>query len=130
MNTQTTLDNFTRAYIGCALWSSTDDNGEPLDKNHSIHSFAPEALEQMIADCAAFQVMYSDLLEAAYQLYTHSSEWTHEEQAGHDFWLTRNRRGAGFWDRNLSAIGRQLTEAAHSFGSCDLVVGDDGRIYA
>ena len=39
------------------------------------------------------------------------------EQAGHDFTLTRNGHGAGFWDRGLGAVGERLTENAKSFGS-------------
>ena len=49
---------------------------------------------------------------------------------GHDFWLTRNRHGAGFWDRGYpEAIGKALTDAAHAEGSADWCVGDDGNIY-
>jgi hypothetical protein len=50
--------------------------------------------------------------------------------AGHDFWLTRNGHGAGFWDGDLSEdVGNALTEAAKKFGECHLYVGDDGQIY-
>lgn len=37
-------------------------------------------------------------------------------QAGHDFWLTRNRHGAGYWDRGLGNLGKRLTESAHGYG--------------
>lgn len=62
--------------------------------------------------------------------YNHG-RYTDEELAGHDFWLTRNGHGAGFWDRSeldKPTQGR-LTKAAHAFGNSDLYVGDDGRIY-
>lgn len=52
------------------------------------------------------------------------------EIAMHDFWLTRNRHGAGFWDGDYEkADGEKLTELAHSFGEINLYVGDDGKIY-
>lgn len=55
------------------------------------------------------------------------NEW---ENAAHNFWLTRNRHGAGFWDGDWpEPFAKQLTDAAHKFGSCDLYVGDDGRLY-
>lgn len=39
------------------------------------------------------------------------------EQAGHDFWLTRNRHGAGFWDDGWPEDAEKtLTDLAHSFG--------------
>lgn len=36
---------------------------------------------------------------------------------GGDFYLTRNRHGAGFWDRGYGDIGDQLSEAAKAYGS-------------
>ena len=52
------------------------------------------------------------------------------EQIGHDFWLTRNHHGAGFWDRDLSnGRGEILTQIAHSFGELSPYVGDDGQIH-
>ena len=114
------MDNFTRAYIECALWSSTDDDGEPLDSVYSIDDLSKGALENMQIDCADFQSSFG----AQYRVAGLS-----DEQAGHDFWLTRNRHGAGFWDRGIGDSGEALTDAAHAYGSVDLYVGDDGLIY-
>lgn len=120
------LDAFTITYITAALWLSVDDNGSPLDKNYSMNDIATPSLEKMINDCRNFQAQENDLLEKA-QLQS-DLNYT-DEQAGHDFWLTRNRHGAGFWDRGLGIIGKDLTFAAHAAGECSLYVGDDGKIY-
>jgi len=124
-NTQTTLDTFTRAYIACALWSSTDNaddsGGEPLDANYNESDIAPATLAEIISDCAAFQTDNADDLRTSR---------LSDEQAGHDFWLTRNGCGAGFWDRGLGKVGKTLTDAAHVWGSVNLYVGDDDQIYA
>lgn len=114
------IDDFTAAYLECALWAECDDESNPLDRNYSIEDFAPEAIEQAIEDCAAFQ--------ADNTFEYNSAQYCDDELAGHDFWLTRNRHGAGFWDRDLPN-GDQLTEAAHAFGSCNVYVGDDGKLY-
>ena len=51
-------------------------------------------------------------------------------QAGHDFWLTRNGHGCGFWDGDWpELIGEKLTEASKDFGSFDLYIGVGGRIH-
>ena len=50
-------------------------------------------------------------------------------QLGHDLWLTRNGHGAGFWDRGLGALGDRLTKASEAYGSCDVYVGDDGKLH-
>lgn len=117
------LDSFERAFFGCALWSSTDESneqgGEPLDKNYSISDIAEETILKLKADCDSFREMNAELLEQAGD----------SEQNGHDFWLTRNRHGAGFWDRGYSkAVGNGLTESAHVFGEVNLLV-HDGKVY-
>lgn len=112
------MDAFTQAYITAALWSSHDDADEYLDANYTVSDLAPETIIQMSADCAAFCADNAALLEGL-----------DSEQAGHDFWLTRNGHGAGFWDRGLGDIGLRLTEAAKAYGERGLYVGDDGRIY-
>lgn len=48
---------------------------------------------------------------------------------GHDFWLTRNGHGAGFWDRGYGKVGDRLTDAAHAWGTSDIYIGDDGKLY-
>lgn len=147
------LDEFTRAYIECALWSSNDESdetgGEPLDKNYDIGDLAPDALARMISDCAKFQAAHEVLLARAYALPSprvkcdcgadaddHAAACATErakrydaDDAGYDFWLTRCGHGAGFWDRGLGDVGDKLTDAAQAFKECWLYVGDDGKIY-
>jgi hypothetical protein len=114
------LDTFTTAYVECALWSSTTDDGTPLDDEHGPEDIARHTLKRMIRDCRAFQNANANDIESD------------RGRAGHDFWLTRNRHGAGFWDRSRwpDDAGARLTDAAHAFGECDLYVSDAGKIEA
>jgi hypothetical protein len=115
------LREFVRAYLECALWASTDiDTQEPLDDTHSVEDIAPRAFREAVTDCRDFIDGNRDALDQ-----TEGSA----EQHGHDFWLTRNRHGAGFWDRGYGKLGDELTKDAHAYGGCDLYVGDDGKIY-
>jgi hypothetical protein len=66
------MDKFTEAYVAAALWSSNDDDDDPLDANYTASDIAPETLEQMKADCAKFQA--ENAADIAADL----------EQAGHD----------------------------------------------
>jgi len=124
------LDDFTKAYIICALWSTNDESddsgGDPLDQNYEPEDIDPDTLNRMVEDCQQFQRENSGDLA----LYA-SPEWTPAELGGHDFWLTRNGYGAGFWDRDClpEEAGKRLTEASEKFGEFDLYVGDDGVIY-
>lgn len=121
------LTSFARQYIDSALWSSTDNadesGGRPLDDNYSINDIAPATLARMKRDAAAF------LRDNADDIGYGAKD---RERAAHDFWLSRNGHGTGFWD-NEDVYGvaeaRRLHSAAKSFGEYDLYVGDDGMIH-
>lgn len=124
------LDEFTKSYIETALWSSTDNStpqgGEPLDKNYTIDDISTETISNMIDDCEDFQKSNFDYISS------------NPARAGHDFWLTRNRHGAGFWDgewnndpdwKGTGSKGDFLTHQAHAYGEFNLYIGDDGKIH-
>jgi hypothetical protein len=50
------------------------------------------------------------------------------EQFGHDFWLTRNGEGAGFWDRDLGELGDWLTALVKPYGESYVYV-ERGEVY-
>lgn len=123
----TKLDPFLRGYIVAALWASLNDE-KPLDDDYGMDDLAPETLAEMAADCAVFQRENGHLWK---DKKTGRGEFGIDEQAGHDFWLTRNGSGAGFWDRPEiygENEAEELTEACKDNG-CDLYVGDDNRLY-
>lgn len=126
------LDTFTRQYIETALWSSTDDDGDALERDFQMHNIAPDTLAEMVAQCADFQSSFGDHIADDLS------------RAGHDFWLTRNGHGAGFWDGDwdapygnpegyivplYSTVGEYLTAMSKPYGSYDLYVGDDGMVH-
>jgi len=120
------MDRFTKAYIETALWASNDDNDKPMDANYKIKNLHPDTLTRMTADCQNFQQDNADLLEKAYKAIGREDA---EELAGHDFWLTRNHHGAGFWDGDWEDYGDKLTEVCHGWPEINLYVGDDKKIY-
>lgn len=119
----TELDEFTLQYLVTALWSSNDEStpegGEPFDRNYTIEDIASSTIEQAVRDCKAFLIEAATIL-AGYDL----------ETAGHDFWLTRNHHGAGFWDGDYGKEdGDKLTELSQKFRELSPILGDDGKIY-
>jgi hypothetical protein len=114
---------FLEAYIECAFWLSYDESdengGKPLDENYGPGDLAPSAREKLESDARKF-------FDANQELFTEEPA-----SAGHDFWLTRNGHGCGFWDGDwMSEAGSALTAASKQFGECFLYVGDDGMVYA
>lgn len=115
--------NVLRQYLATALWSSNDDEGDPLDSEYDVRDIAKSSINQAKKDLAKFWKQAGDLLKGE-----------DETQAAHDLWLTRNHHGAGFWDRKYNndedgTKGDKLTKIAEKFGEINPVVGDDGKIY-
>lgn len=118
------LEVFTDAYITSALWSTNDEStpegGEPLDSTYSPEDVAPEAYEAAKRDCAIFLSKFNDVVMGDNEL----------ENAGHDFWLTRNRHGSGFWDGDWNEpFASDAVIVSQSFKELHPYVGDDGNVY-
>jgi hypothetical protein len=104
------MKDFISAYIECALWTDAPDDRAGI--------LAEETRRTMKADAEAFYNAHATLIE------------NNPRQAGHAFWLTRNRHGAGFWDGDWpEPMATVLTEASHAAGERDLYCDSDGLIY-
>ena len=113
-------DEFIDGYLETALWSSTDDDGEPLDGEFDTSDFDDETLLEMEGDARDFFNANENALE--------EDGWD-SSRGGHNFWLTRNGHGAGFWDGDYPKRGDELTANAKPYGTYDLYVGDDGKVH-
>jgi len=107
------------AFLVCALWSSSGDD-TVLDEK-TIFDFDPDTQKELEKDLNDFLSKNKDLIQKSNLC---------SDQIGHDFWLTRNGHGAGFWDRGLGEIGKELTKACGEYGEVCLYVGDDGKVYS
>jgi hypothetical protein len=131
------IDAVVGAYIGSLLWSESCRGSVPTDDGHEHTSddpadcdasfdyigydasdLAPVALAEIIADVTDFVTANSEDLAGM-----------DPGQIGHDFLLTRNRHGAGFWDRGLGDKGDRLTAASHPYGETSAYMGDDGKVH-
>jgi len=138
------VDVFTDAYLTAALWSThvclPVTEGELVDgcmdcpQDHPLHgiseddslddhfdesAFSDQALLSAVADCTRFQEAHGDDL---------CDE--DDERAGHDFWLTRNGHGAGFWDGDYEEEkGNRLTEACEACGELHAWVDEAGSLH-
>jgi hypothetical protein len=130
------LKTFIRSYIETALWSSSAGDAENesvgcLDApEFSDYVFTVDSLKRIIGDCRQF--MASDLYICAVVDLVDLKDKNRDEaieQVAYDFWLTRNRHGAGFWDGDYpKELGKALTEFANSFGTVN-VIPDNGKFY-
>ena len=100
------------------------------DLDFDIEDLAPETLDRIVKDCAEFQTQCGEHIEEDNRTHGYRLDCTCLEYAGHDFWLTRNGHGAGFWDGDWTEPAASiLTAASKRFGECSLYLGDDQLIY-
>ena len=115
------------------LWSEHDDNGEPLDSGD--YEVSQELIDRVTTDWNSFrekaEAMGFDAEEHCATALHPDNEGLAINAAAHDFILTRNRHGSGFWDtgRWYEPWASKLTTLAESFGELNCYVGDDDRIY-
>lgn len=103
------IQDFIDGYIDTLAWVERDEIG-----GASLADSARASIEEVCRDFyAANQHLFDD-----------------DHRAGQDFYLTRNRHGAGFWDGDYpDGNGRVLTDAAHAYGDSTGYLGDDGLVY-
>ena len=106
------LDPFQLAYVTAMFFTATDDSprDREIRKGATTANLTAKSLAAIKRDCDAFRAKAGALLDGA-----------SERQAGHDFWLTREGHGAGFWDRSPDTYpndpkGEALTALAKQFG--------------
>lgn len=100
--------HFIAAYLASVKFTELDAEDADFDEDF---------LRESIIDCLAF---YSRI-----QCYL-SPEYI--EQAGHDFWLTRNGHGTGFWDRPEkygSHNAELFTKISEHYGSAYAIFEED-----
>jgi hypothetical protein len=101
---------------------------DPLDTHFGINDFTAESLERVREDVGDFfdQAEHADLIDRAHR-------FADDERIAHDFWLTRNGHGAGFWDGDYKDdtddVGEPLSELARTFSECNVIVGEDGCLH-
>lgn len=90
-----------------------------LETTEWSEKFSEHLLLKSIAACSTF-------LLKAYGLIPEKRM----EEAGRDFWYTRNGHGCGFWESEWdSDHGNELNDLSEEFGQTDMYVGDDGLLY-
>ncbi len=110
------------------LWSSiVGPNDEPADN----YEPSKELSNRIYKDWESFQEKAVKLgfnPELHRRAISSYELWDH---AAHDFILTRNHHGAGFWDGDwFEPFGSLLTDLALTFPELELYLDDDGLVSA
>jgi hypothetical protein len=135
-----------RGAIESALWLGTqygprDESGDaeiisedlrgldlPAEIEGEIRDDVTDFVLANADDCLAYVAARQGDAVAEYDGQT-SIEWA-AGCIGHDFMLTRNGHGAGFWDRGLGDLGDRLSAACEPYGSLSVEADEHGTLYA
>lgn len=131
----TRLDTVIDGYVTALLWTTScmgtaeHDNcyGENCDTSLLDLNYGMDDLDA--ATRAVITADVEDFVTSALEDRPDAFEGMDAAQVGHDFALTRNGHGAGFWDRGLGERGDWLSDLCRPYGESDLYIGDDGQIY-
>lgn len=111
---------FIDAYVEAMCWANVTDDA--YNDDVPLSEVARQHLEN---DAREFvQANYATIAQVV-KAHDPRYGW---DSAGHDYALTRNRHGAGFWDRGLGAVGEELTDIAQAYGESWLYVSDEGYL--
>lgn len=108
---------FVEAYIECMIWSSPEDDegNRPDESDFGFDELDVSERVSVYRDCASFLDSYRRDIGTEYA------------QAGHDFSLTRNGHGAGFWGGDWPyEAGQRLTEACEPYGGQYVMTWSEG----
>jgi hypothetical protein len=111
------MNHAERSALVALLWSSTDDNGEPLDSDpyHPTPGLIARVASDWRRFIAAAEALGFDPFEHRATA-INSADCDELDYTAHDFILTRNYHGAGFWDGGWrDPWGKVLSDLAQSF---------------
>jgi len=112
-----TIDNFEKFFTATLEAAAFTDLDCPDSETYGAE-LSIQAKEKLERDALKFWTRCKHLIDQSVV-----------DQAGHDFWLTRNGHGAGFWDRSDDTyFGYQdfFTKISKAHGEIHLLLGDDG----
>jgi hypothetical protein len=121
-NVKTYLLDFTDSYLATAQWV-TCDSGE------GARGFTKLAIKEARIDCEAFivKVIAEFTPDEAHKILSYAGNDV-KRISGHDFYLTRNHHGAGFWDSAIynelaNNVCERLTKLSESCGEASAYLG-------
>jgi len=105
---QQQMDDFMSSYLETMAFTEEVDTAK----------LSNEMCVQVLRECATFYLRAVRYINGR------------EVEAAHDFWLTRNHHGAGFWDGDWEEPACSILDAlSEEFGEACVYQGDDGFLY-
>ena len=126
------VSDMVNGYLDAQLWAGLlypdDENEEPQpydDAGFTSDDIAVDYVNSVREELEAF-VSAHPLAVRLYlnQRVLDAGQGSVSSYFGHDFYLTREHHGAGFWDRGLGHLGDYLTRLCQEYGEADSLFVD------
>lgn len=120
MSTNKQIQTVAKHFLIAAIWADAPDGTHPR-ASHCTKQHAQSICEAFIAK---HESLFAWAMECASEGYgSHPDAGSPEAAFGHDFWLTLQGHGTGFWDRDElntphNLLRDNLTRACKDFGKC------------
>ena len=125
-------EDFMRGYVEAMLWANTfverpGEEGESDDVRYWFQGPGRwwEDTPVYLVDAEAFWECFAYVILSLDYGGRRCEYWNRAVLAGHDFALTRNGHGAGFWDRGLGETGDMLTDECKPYGEHNVILAVD-----
>jgi hypothetical protein len=130
-------------YITCLLWSEScrgsagnasdeheHNTDDPQDCDASLHTIGYDADDLTEAARKEIESDVADFVmsNAADILALVNTGEADADDIGHNFLLSRNGHGTGFWDRGWGVFGDRLHAAAKAYGDTSAYATEDGAV--
>ena len=123
VETESFYDGYVEALLWVNTYADTSDGVEPVDATEcALSPYASRALRQDVED------FLDERTERLVRAAVRRTPGYGFASAGHDLALTRNRHGAGYWDRGMGMLGEALTVIAQTYGDRDLYLHGSGVV--
>lgn len=119
------------SYIESAIWSSScwermsGNNPTPFDMVEDCEGISDAAQAIMESELRDFTSKAELIIFESKDWESMGIELPSDSQIAHDFWLTRNGHGAGFWCRGTEELGERLTELSQEYEERHLYLNDE-----
>ena len=124
-------EDFMRGYVEAMLWANTfverpgKEDCEPVAYWYQGPGRWWEDTPVDLTDAESFWDAFGYVLLSIDYGERGCEYWNRAVLAGHDFALTRNGHGTGFWDRGLGEMGDMLTEECKPYGELTVIINVD-----
>lgn len=139
------VESFIEGYIDALLWSESacarwsdslgryvpdeSETGEYESGDSSFESLNFDRSDLSVSALRDIEIDCKEFYEENSALWNNEKDEDRDDYAGHNFLLTRNGHGSGFWDGDYPISGDALSERSRVYGETSAMLNGDGEIY-